>query len=327
MGSLFARLQPDIVKGAVRLRVDVRDSLELITTKTDHRRLVYRPATPWRGGIRYAVGVFSKVQLDRYSRHLLLPGVGAAGQQRLSDAKVLVVGAGGLGSPTLLYLAAAGVGTLGIVDDDRVELSNLQRQVLHSTEMLGTAKVTAAAARLAALNPEVRLEPHPVRLGVGNALEQLEPFDLIIDGSDNLPTRYLVSDACVLLGKPLLYGAVSQFEGQLSLLHVPHNGAMGPCYRCLYPEPPEDLIPSCAEGGVFGALTGVIGSLMATEAIKHLVGLGDSSAGRLTHYDALSGKMRTITVKRNLHCASCGDAPSIRTLGGAHTPANRCETA
>ena len=272
--------------------------------------------------------MFTKAQLDRYSRHLLLPGVGAAGQQRLLDAKVLVVGAGGLGSPLLLYLAAAGVGTLGVVDDDRVELSNLQRQVVHGVDTLGSPKVVAAAARLESLNPEVRVETYPVRLDAGNALELLEPYNLVIDGSDNLPTRYLVSDACVLLGKPFVYGAVSQFEGQLSLLHAEHNGEMGPCYRCLYPElPPAGLIPSCAEGGVLGALVGVVGSLMATEAVKHLVGLGTSAAGRLTHYDALSGEMRTIRVKRNPNCPSCGDAPSIRTLGDADVSANTCETA
>ncbi len=272
--------------------------------------------------------MLTKAQLDRYSRHLLLPGVGAAGQQRLLGAKVLIVGAGGLGSPLLLYLAAAGVGTLGIIDDDRVELSNLQRQVLHSTETLDTTKVASAAARLSALNPEVGVETYSVRLDAGNALELLEPYNLIIDGSDNLPTRYLVSDACVLLGKPFVYGAVSQFEGQLSLLHAERDGEMGPCYRCLYPEmPPAGLILSCAEGGVLGALVGVIGSFMATEAVKHLVGLGTSAAGRLTHYDALSGEMRTIRIKRNPNCSSCGDVPSIRTLGDAHVSANTCETA
>ncbi len=279
--------------------------------------------------------MFAKAQLDRYSRHLLLPGVGAAGQQRLLDAKVLVVGAGGLGSPLLLYLAAAGVGTLGIVDDDVVELSNLQRQVLHSTDTLGRAKVASAAARLGALNPEVKVETYPLRLDAGNALKLLEPYDLVVDGSDNLPTRYLISDACVRLGKPLVYGAVSQFEGQLSLLHAEQGGVTGPCYRCLYPEtPPEGLAPSCAEGGVLGALVGVVGGLMATEALKYLVGLGESAggsaAGRLTHYDALSGELRTIRVNRNPNCPSCGDAPSIRTLGDVledvATPADGCRT-
>jgi molybdopterin/thiamine biosynthesis adenylyltransferase len=259
---------------------------------------------------------FSKAQLDRYSRQLILPGVGAAGQKKLSAAKVLVIGAGGLGSPLLLYLASAGVGTLGVVDDDRVALSNLQRQVLYDVEALGTDKVAAAQARLAGLNPEVRVVPYPLRLEAENALELLCPFDLIIDGSDNLPTRYLASDACVLLGKPLLYGALAQFEGQLSLLHAHADGVLGPCYRCLYPEPPPaDTVPSCAEGGVFGALPGIIGSLLATEALKYLLGLGDSVVGKLTHYDALSGQFRTVKLRRNPRCSSCGDAPSIRALG------------
>jgi len=259
--------------------------------------------------------MFSKAQLDRYSRHLLLPGVGAAGQQRLLDAKVLVVGAGGLGSPALLYLAAAGVGTLGVVDDDTVDLSNLQRQVLHGTRALGTSKVASAGARLGDLNPEVRLELHEARLNSENGLELLRPYDLILDGADNLSTRYLVSDACVLLDKPFLYGAMSQFEGQLSLLHARTDGELGPCYRCLYPEPPPaGSVLSCAEGGVFGALPGVVGSLMAVEAIKHLVGLGETVSGKLVHYDALGSTFRTVKLKRDPACPSCGEHPSIREL-------------
>ncbi len=260
--------------------------------------------------------MFSKSQLDRYSRQLILPGVGAAGQRKLLDAKVLVVGAGGLGSPVLLYLAAAGVGTLGVVDDDRVELSNLQRQIIHSVGALGEKKVDSAKEHLGALNPEVRLEAHPTRLTAENALELLSPYDLIIDGSDNLPTRYLVSDACVLLGKPFLYGAMAQFEGQLSLLHAAVEGTTGPCYRCVYPEPPPaNTVLSCAEGGVFGALPGVVGTLMATEVIKHIVGLGESASGKLTHYDALAGTFQSVKLRRNPACPSCGDAPSIQTLG------------
>lgn len=259
--------------------------------------------------------MFSKPQLDRYSRQLILSGVGAAGQRRLLDAKVVVVGAGGLGAPVLLYLAAAGVGTLGIIDDDRVELSNLQRQVIHGTGTLGRGKAASASARLSDLNPEVALEARPVRLGAHNALELLAAFDLVIDGSDNLPTRYLLSDACVLQGKPLLYGAMSQFEGQLSLLHAPLADSRGPCYRCLYPKPPPaGSVLSCAEGGVFGALPGVIGSLLATEALKHLLSLGESAAGKLTHYDALSGRFHTVALRRDPACPSCGDAPSIRAL-------------
>ncbi len=258
--------------------------------------------------------MFSKPQLDRYRRQLILPGVGAAGQQRLLAAKVLVVGAGGLGSPILLYLAAAGVGTLGVVDDDVVELSNLQRQVLHGGGTLGHSKVTSAAARLGDLNPEVRVKSFETRLSAENALQLLEPYDLIVDGSDTLTTRYLLSDACVLLDKPLLYGALSQFEGQLSLLHAPTSAGRGPCYRCVYPEPPPaGTVLSCAEGGVFGGLPGVVGSLMAVEATKYLVGLGASPA-KLTHYDALSGDFRTVKLRRNPACPSCGDTPSIRSL-------------
>lgn len=258
--------------------------------------------------------VFSKAQLDRYSRQLILPGVGAAGQRKLLEAKVLVVGAGGLGSPLLLYLAAAGVGTLGVIDDDAVELSNLQRQILYGARTLGHAKVASAAARLRDLNPEVRVEPFETRLDAENALALLTPYDLIVDGSDNLPTRYLVSDACVLLDKPFLYGAIAQFGGQLSLLHARADDESGPCYRCVYPEPPPaDTVLSCAEGGVFGALPGVIGSLMGVEAIKHLVGLGEAS-NTLTHYDALTGHFRSVKLRRNLECPSCGEHPSIRSL-------------
>ena len=267
-------------------------------------------------------------ELDRYARHIVLPQVGGAGQLRLKAARVAIVGAGGIGASVIPALAGAGIGHLTIIDGDRVELSNLQRQVLHDADTLGSPKVASAAARLSALKPEVGIETYPVRLDAENALRLLEPYNLVIDGSDNLPTRYLVSDACVLLGKPFVYGAVSQFEGQLSLLHAEHGGEMGPCYRCLYPElPPAGLVPSCAEGGVLGALVGVVGSLMATEAVKHLVGLGSPAAGRLTYYDALSGELRTIRVKRNPTCPSCGDAPSIRTLGDAYLPASTCETA
>ena len=264
--------------------------------------------------VPYPRTMFSKPQLDRYSRQLILPGVGAAGQQRLLEAKVLVVGAGGLGSPILLYLAAAGIGTLGVVDDDVVELSNLQRQIVHGVEALGRSKVTSAAARLGDLNPEVQVEPFATRLSAENAPQLLAPYDLIVDGSDTLPTRYLLSDACVLLGKPLLYGAMSQFEGQLSLLHAPGAEGRGPCYRCVYPEPPPaNIVLSCAEGGVFGALSGVIGSLMAVEVIKYIVGLGEPSH-KLTHYDALTGSFRTVKLKRNPSCPSCGEHPSIRSL-------------
>lgn len=262
--------------------------------------------------------MFGKYQLERYSRQLLLPGVGASGQQKLLRAKVLVVGAGGLGAPALLYLAAAGVGTLGIVDDDTVELSNLQRQILYSVEALGAPKTQAASSRLSALNPEVRVVTHQVRLDAENVLELLAPYDLILDGSDSLSTRYLVSDAAVLLGKPFVYGALAPFEGQFALLHTVVGAE--PCYRCLYPElPPAGSVQSCAEAGVLGALPGVIGSLMATEALKHLLGLAEGKT-KLTHYDALSGSFRTVGVRRNPACSSCGDAPSIHAPTEGEVP-------
>ncbi len=259
--------------------------------------------------------MFSKDQLDRYARHIILPGVGAAGQKRLLESKALIVGAGGLGSPILLYLAAAGVGTLGVVDDDVVDMSNLQRQVIHSAKRLGEKKTDSARASLEDLNPDVEVVSHEVRLDADNALDILKGYDLILDGSDNFPTRYLVNDACVLLGKPLLYGAMAQFEGQVSVLHAETESGLGPCYRCLYPEPPQPgAVRSCAEAGVFGALPGVIGSLMATEAIKHLVGLGETLAGTLLHFDALHSEFRRVRLARNAACPVCGDAPRIRAL-------------
>ena len=259
--------------------------------------------------------MFSKDQLDRYARHIILPGVGAAGQKRLLKSKVLVIGAGGLGSPILLYLAAAGVGTLGIVDDDVVDLSNLQRQVIHTSKRLGEKKTDSARASISDLNSDINVVSHEVRLDSSNSLDILQDYDLILDGSDNFPTRYLVNDACVLLGKPLVYGAMSQFEGQVSLLHAETESGLGPCYRCLYPEPPQPgVVRSCAEAGVFGALPGVIGSLMATEAVKHLVGLGETLAGTLLHFDALYSEFRRVRLVRNAACAVCGDAPSIREL-------------
>lgn len=259
--------------------------------------------------------MFSKDQLDRYARHIILPGVGATGQKKLLDASVLVIGAGGLGSPVLLYLAAAGVGTLGVVDFDKVDLSNLQRQVLHSSETIGKFKTESAKAQLKALNPDTEVSVITERLSSENALSIFQPYDLIIDGSDNFPTRYLANDACVLSGKPLLYGAISQFEGQLSLFHARSSKAMGPCYRCLFPAPPAPgTVLNCAEAGVFGALPGVVGSLMAVEAVKYLLGLGESLTGVLLHYDALYNEMRRISLVRNPQCAVCGDAPSVTEL-------------
>ena len=242
-------------------------------------------------------------ELARYSRHLTLPGVGLGGQRRLKAARVLIIGAGGLGSPTALYLAAAGVGTMGIVDFDAVDVTNLQRQLLHGTSDVGRAKLDSAADRLREVNPTVHVEPYPTRLTSTNALEILRDYDIVIDGTDNFATRYLANDACVLLGKPNVYGSIFRFEGQASLFSVPG----GPCYRCLYPEPPPPgMVPSCAEGGVFGVLPGLIGTIQATEALKLILGVGDSLAGRLLLIDALTMQFRTVRVKRDPQCPACG---------------------
>jgi molybdopterin/thiamine biosynthesis adenylyltransferase/rhodanese-related sulfurtransferase len=250
-------------------------------------------------------------ELQHYSRHLLIPQIGRTGQQRLKAARVIIVGAGGLGSPLALYLAAAGVGTLGIVDFDHVDRSNLHRQVLYGTEDVGTPKLDAATRRLRSLNPHVTVVPHAVCLTADNALDVLRPYDLVVDGTDNFATRYLVNDACVLLGKPNVYAAIFRFEGLLSVFA--HGD--GPCYRCLYPEPPPpDLVPSCAEGGVLGVLPGIVGALQAAEAIKLLAGIGDSLSGRLLQFDALSMRMREFTVQRDPHCPVCGSEPTLRTL-------------
>ena len=255
--------------------------------------------------------VLTHPELVRYSRHLLLEQVGVAGQQRLRGARVLVVGAGGLGSPAALYLAAAGVGTLGIADGDALELSNLQRQVLHDTAAVGRPKVDSAAERLAALNPHVAIEPIGERLDSGNTLELVRGFDAVVDGSDNFPTRYLVNDACVLAGKPNAYGAILRFDGQASLF-VPGEG---PCYRCLFAEPPPaGLVPSCAEAGVVGALPGIIGSIQAMEVIKRILGVGESLVGRLLLVDALRMRTREIAIRRDPRCPVCGDAPTVRAL-------------
>lgn len=254
---------------------------------------------------------FSPEELLRYSRHLTLPEVGVPGQERLRAARVLVVGAGGLGSPALLYLAAAGVGTLGIVDFDAVDLSNLQRQVIHGTGSVGRLKLDSARKRLEDLNPHVRLELHQATLDSSNALDILEPWDLVLDGSDNFPTRYLVNDACVLLGKRFVYGSIFRFEGQLTVF----GAAGGPCYRCLFAEPPSPgLVPSCAEAGVLGVLPGVIGSLQALEAIKLLLGAGDPMVGRLLLFDALKLRFRELEIRRDPACAACGDHPTVTRL-------------
>jgi adenylyltransferase/sulfurtransferase len=245
----------------------------------------------------------SPPELARYSRHLTLPNVGLAGQRRLKRARVLVIGAGGLGSPVALYLAAAGVGTLGIVDFDTVDVTNLQRQLLHGTSDVGRAKLDSALDRIRDVNPHVHVEPYPTRLTSANALEIVRGYDVVVDGTDNFATRYLTNDACVLLGKPNVYGSIFRFEGQASLFGTDD----GPCYRCLYPEPPPPgSVPSCAEGGVLGVLPGLIGTIQATETLKLLLGVGDSLVGRLLLVDALTMQFRTVRVQRDLQCPACG---------------------
>ncbi len=247
----------------------------------------------------------------RYSRHLVLPGVGKAGQEALKRGRVLVVGAGGLGSPVALYLAAAGVGTLGIADGDTVDVSNLQRQVLYRTADAGRPKVASAAAALRALNPLIDVRPLPARLTAANVREVLAGYDVVVDGTDNFPTRYLLNDACALLGLPLVFGSIFRYEGQVSVF----DARRGPCYRCLFPEPPPpERVPSCAEGGVLGVLPGLVGTLQANEVLKHLLRLGEPLVGRLLMVDALAARFRALTLERNPDCPLCGTAPAITEL-------------
>ena len=250
-------------------------------------------------------------ELQRYSRHLIMPEVGLEGQKRLKAAKVLCVGAGGLGSPLALYLAAAGVGRLGLVDFDVVEFSNLQRQIIHSTADVGHSKLRSAQEKIRAINPNVEVDLYETRLTSDNALEIFAGYDIVADGTDNFPTRYLVNDACVMTGKPNVYGSIFRFEGQASVFALPD----GPCYRCLYPEPPPPgLVPSCAEGGVLGILPGLVGLIQATEVIKLILGKGESLAGRLLLIDALGMKFRELKLRKNVDCPVCSAHPSIRKL-------------
>ena len=253
----------------------------------------------------------AREELLRYARHVALPDVGFDGQRRLKAGRVLCVGAGGLGSPLSLYLAAAGVGTIGLVDFDTVEASNLQRQLLHGTKDVGRSKLESARDRLLDVNPHVEVVLHDTRLSSEDALDVLGPYDVVVDGTDNFPTRYLVNDACVLLGKPNVYGSVFRWEGQLSVFAT----ADGPCYRCLFREPPPPgLVPNCAEGGVLGVLPGIIGSAQAMETIKLLLGVGTTLAGRLLLFDALEMSWREIALRRNPECPVCGDAPTQTEL-------------
>ncbi len=302
----------------------LRNFVNLYLNETDIRHLS-STATPVRPGdvltivpsiaggapTMAAEPALSHGEVLRYSRHLLLPEVGLAGQRKLKAARVLAVGAGGLGSPLSLYLAAAGVGTIGIVDFDVVDLTNLQRQIVHGTSALGRPKLESAEARLTDVNPNVRIEKHEARLTSENALEILGEYDMVVDGTDNFPTRYLVNDACVLLGKPNVYGSIFRFEGQASLFYAKE----GPCYRCLYSEPPTPgLFPSCAEGGVLGVLPGIIGSIQALETIKWIIGAGDSLIGRLLLFDALKLRFRELRLRKDPTCPICGENPTIREL-------------
>ena len=253
----------------------------------------------------------SNEEIARYSRHLIMPEVALDGQKRLKQARVLTVGAGGLGSPLALYLAAAGVGTLGIVDFDVVDESNLQRQIIHGTSDLGRPKMASAREKIEDINPNVKVEAFEEALTSENALEIFEDFDVIVDGTDNFPTRYLVNDACVLKGKPNVYGSIFRFEGQASVFYAEE----GPCYRCLYPEPPPPgLVPSCAEGGVLGVLPGAIGTIQATETVKLLLGIGEPLIGRLLLYDALSMRMREMKLRKDPNCPICGENPTVTEL-------------
>jgi molybdopterin/thiamine biosynthesis adenylyltransferase/rhodanese-related sulfurtransferase len=258
-----------------------------------------------------ALPELSTDDLSRYSRHLILPEVGMEGQRRLKAARVLCVGTGGLGSPLALYLTAAGIGTLGLVDFDVVDSSNLQRQIIHSTKDIGRKKIDSAEEKLTALNPAINIVKHETMLSSANALEIMKDYDIVADGTDNFPTRYLVNDACVLLGKPNVYGSIFRFEGQASVFAT----EAGPCYRCLYPEPPPPgLVPSCAEGGVLGILPGLVGVIQATEAIKLILGKGDTLIGRLLLVDALNMRFRELKLRKNPECPVCGTNPTVTEL-------------
>ena len=267
----------------------------------------------WKnGGFKWVQDFqYTPEQLIRYSRHFLLPEVGEDGQAKLLQAKVLMVGAGGLGSPSAYYLAAAGVGTLGIIDNDVVDISNLQRQILHANDRVGMPKVESAKKTLEGLNPDVKVIPYQAKLTSENIMEIIKDYDLVIDGCDNFPTRYLVNDACVLTGKPNVHGSIFQFEGQATVFYP----GKGPCYRCLYPEPPPaEMAPSCAEAGVLGVLPGLIGVIEALEAVKLILGKGDTLVGRLLHFNTLTMEINTLKLRRDPNCPMCGDNPTIHEL-------------
>ena len=267
----------------------------------------------WKnGGFKWVQDFqYTPEQLIRYSRHFLLPEVGEDGQAKLLQAKVLMVGAGGLGSPSAYYLAAAGVGTLGIIDNDVVDISNLQRQILHANDRVGMPKVESAKKTLEGLNPDVKVIPYQAKLTSENIMDIIKDYDLVVDGCDNFPTRYLVNDACVLTGKPNVHGSIFQFEGQATVFYP----GKGPCYRCLYPEPPPaEMAPSCAEAGVLGVLPGLIGVIEALEAVKLILGKGETLVGRLLHFNTLTMEINTLKLRRDPSCPMCGDHPTIHEL-------------
>lgn len=297
--------------GGVRSLLGARSLVELGYTNV---MSVAGGFNAWKnGGYPFSTPrMLSEDQRHRYSRHTIMPEIGEAGQLKLLDAKVLLIGAGGLGSPAAIYLAAAGVGTLGIVDFDVVDTSNLQRQIIHRLEDVDRPKVESATRAIAQLNPDVKVVGHYTQLTSENALDILGQYDLVINGSDNFPTRYLVNDACVLLGKPLVDASIFRFEGQVTVFDAARGG---PCYRCLYPDPPPPgEVPSCAEGGVLGVLPGIIGSVQAVEAIKLILGVGDPLMGRLLLYDALDGEFREVKITKNEACPVCGEHPTVTEL-------------
>ncbi|HAX46682.1 MAG TPA: molybdopterin-synthase adenylyltransferase MoeB [Nitrospinaceae bacterium] len=254
---------------------------------------------------------FTDEQIERYSRHIILPEVGGAGQQKMLEARVLLLGAGGLGSPAAYYLAAAGIGNLGIVDFDTVDLSNLQRQIIHSTERIGMLKTESAKKTIQALNPDVKVTLYNEKLDSGNIIKLLENYDYVVDGSDNFPTRYLVNDACVMKNKTLIHGSIYRFEGQVTVF----KSDEGPCYRCLYPEPPPPgMVPNCQEGGVLGVLAGVIGNLQVVETLKLILGIGKPLIGKLLIYDALNTEFRNLKLRKDPKCPVCGEQPTIKEL-------------
>src|SRR4051812_36000101 len=329
LGALTAQY-PDLRKQIFTDEGKVRSFVNVYLNDEDIRYLS-KDATPTKDGDTISLvpsiaggstlaappaeAALSNDEILRYSRHLIIPEVGIEGQQKLKAAKVLLIGAGGLGAPLGLYLSAAGVGTLGLVDFDVVDFTNLQRQVIHATQDVGKKKLDSAAEKMTAINPHVKIVKHEVALTSENALDILKDYDYVVDGTDNFPTRYLVNDACVLLGKPNVYGSIFRFEGQATVFA--YEG--GPCYRCLYPEPPPPgLVPSCAEGGVLGILPGTIDLTQATETVKLILGIGDSLVGRLLLYDALGMKFRELKLRKNPECPACGEHPTVTKLIDYH---------